>query len=115
MSIYEDLKRAYALKRLTNAFEGFVGLAPNEQLPAEQYARNTQVLSHWLDRLRDNSPQDITDTLFKQMKRAQRRGDARRFNCQTVLLELLVESNLALDLATYSAFIGMDEARQEGS
>lgn len=49
------------------------------------------------------------------MKRSQRRGDARRFNCQTVLLELLVESNLALDLATYSAFNCMEEARQEGS
>ena len=115
MSIYEDLKRAYALKRLTNTFEGFVGLAPHEQLPAEQYARNTRIISHWLDQLRGNSPQDITDTLFKQMKRSQRRGDARRFNCQTVLLELLVESNLALDLATYSAFNCMEEARQEGS
>ncbi|MDY7533825.1 hypothetical protein RGV33_19390 [Pseudomonas sp. Bout1] len=115
MSIYEDLKRAYALKRLTTAFEGFVGLAPDEQLPAEHFARNTRTLAHWLDHLRGNAPLDITDTLFKQMKRSQRRGDARRFNCQTVLLELLVESNLALDLATYSAFNGMEEARQEGS
>lgn len=115
MSIYEDLKRAYALKRLTTAFEGFVGLAPDEQLPAEQFAHNTRTLAHWLDHLRGHSPLDITDTLFKQMKRSQRRGDARRLNCQTVLLELLVESNLAVDLATHSAFSGMEEARQEGS
>ncbi|MCS3420065.1 hypothetical protein HX875_27630 [Pseudomonas yamanorum] len=115
MSIYGDLKRAYALKGLTTAFEGFAGLAPNEHLPAEQYARNTQVMSRWLDHLRGNSPLDITDTLFKQMRRAQRRGDARRFNSQTVLLGLLVESNMAVDLATYSAFNRVGAARQEGS
>ena len=49
------------------------------------------------------------------MRRAQRRGDARRFNSQTVLLGLLVESNMAVDLATYSAFNRVGAARQEGS
>ncbi|MEG8244092.1 hypothetical protein [Pseudomonas paracarnis] len=102
MSIYKDLKRAYALNRLTAAFESFVGLAPNEQLPADRYARNTRAISHWLDHLRGDSPLDITDTLLKQMKRSKHRSHARRFNSQVALLDLLVESNLALNLATYS-------------
>jgi len=114
MNIYAYLKRAYALKRLTTVFERFVGMASNEPVAAGQRLQNTQAMSYWLDHLRGNSPLEITDTLFRQMKGSRRRGDALRFNSQTVLLELLVESNLALDLASYSAFKWGD-ARQEGS
>jgi hypothetical protein len=49
------------------------------------------------------------------MKRARNRGNARRFNAQTTLLALMVESNLALDLATYSAFLCAVSSRQAGS
>jgi len=115
MSVYSYLRRAYALKRLTIVFEGFVGIARNEPVAAGQRARNTQTISHWLDQLRGSSQQQVTHTLFKQMKGAQRRSNALRFNSQTVLLELLVESNLALDLASYSAFMCSDSARHEGS
>lgn len=115
MSVYSYLRRAYALKRLTIVFEGFVGIARNEPVADGQRTRNTQTISHWLDQLRGSSPQQVTDTLFKQMKGAQRRGNALRFNSQTVLLELLVESNLALDLASYSAFMCSGSVRQEGS
>ncbi len=79
MSIYSYLRRAYALKRLTIVLEGMWGYpAPNRQPPGN--VRNTQTISHWLDLLRGSSPQQITHTLFKQMKCAQRRGNALRFN-----------------------------------
>lgn len=115
MTIYGYLRRAYALKKLTAAFEGFVGLARSESLPQAQRSRNSQVIAHWLDQLKGSSPLEITDTLFKQMKGSRRRGNAQRFSSQTVLLELLVESNLAMDLTTYSAFMSIGDTRQEGS
>jgi len=115
MNPYVYVKRAYALKKLTIVFEGFVTQARSETVPAGQRARNTQMISRWLDLLRGSSPRQVTHTLFKQMKGAQRRGHSRRFNSQTVLLELLVESNLALDLASYSAFTSEGSARHEGS
>lgn len=110
MSLLGDLRRGYALRKLTGMFEGF-----GEPVSAQQYQRNTQVIGHWLDQLHDSSPRQITHTLFKQMTVTRRRGDTRRFNAQTVLLGLMVESNLALDLATYSAFLCAAPSRQEGS
>ncbi len=110
MSLLGDLKRGYALRKLTGMFEGF-----GEPVSAEQYQRNTQVIGHWLDRLHGSSARQITHSLFKQMRDARRRGDARRFNAQTVLLELMVESDLALDLVTYSALLCAASSRQAGS
>lgn len=110
MSLLGDLKRGYALKKLTDMFEGFA-----EPALGANYTRNTQVISHWLDQLQGNSPQEITHTLFKQMKNTRRKNDRRRFYAQTVLLALMVESNLALDLATYSAFLSAVSNRQAGS
>lgn len=110
MSVLNDLIRRYALRKLTGMFEGFA-----EPALGTQYRRNTQAISRWLEQLQGSSPQQITHTLFKQMKDARRRADVRRFNAQTVLLELLVESNRALDLVTYSAGLCAASSRQEGS
>ncbi len=110
MNLLEDLRRSYALRKLTGLFEGFT-----EPATGLQYRRNTQAIGRWLDQLQDSSPQQITHTLFKQMKKAQRLGNEPRFNAQTVLLALMVESNRALDLATYSAFLCAVPNRQEGS
>ena len=110
MSLWAGLRRGYALRRLTGMFEGFA-----EPVQGAQYQRNTRVIGHWLDLLRGSSPQQITHALFQQMKRARRRGNAQRFNAQTTLLALMVESNLALDLATYSAFLCAVSRRQAGS
>ncbi|WDU64615.1 hypothetical protein LRS56_09175 [Pseudomonas poae] len=110
MSLLGDLRRGHALRKLTGLFEGF-----GEPASPAQYTRNTQVIGHWLDRLQGSSPQQITDTLFKQMRGACRRNDVRRFNAQTVLLGLMVESHLALDLVTYSAGLCAAPSRQEGS
>ena len=110
MSLLADVRRGYALRKLTGMFEGFA-----EPVSGEQYQRNTQAIGRRLDQLQGSSAKQITHTLFKQMKGAHRRGNVRRFNAQTVLLELMVESNLALDLVTYSAFLGAVSSRQEGS
>lgn len=110
MSLLGDWRRSYALRKLTAMFEGF-----SEPAQGAQYERNTRAIGHWLDHLRGSSPLEITHSLLKQMKDARRRGDARRFNAQTVLLELMVDSNLALDLATYSAFVCAVSRRQTGS
>ncbi|TFY87692.1 hypothetical protein DYL59_18050 [Pseudomonas kairouanensis] len=110
MSLLGDWRRGYALRKLTGIFEGF-----GEPPQGEQYQRNTRAIGHWLDHLRTSSPLDITHALLKQMKDARRRGDVQRFNAQTVLLELMVDSNLALDLATYSAFVCAVSRRQAGS
>ncbi|WEX13370.1 hypothetical protein P2T68_22375 [Pseudomonas sp. G11] len=115
MNPYVHLRRAYALKKLTQVFETFVGIALTEPLGAGQRSRNTQTISHWLDQLQGSPPQAVTHTLFKQMNGARRQGNQRRFNSQTVLLQLLVESNLALDLAAYSAFMCRETVRQAGS
>ena len=110
MSLWAGLRRGYALRRLTGMFEGFA-----EPAHGAQYQRNTRAIGRWLDQLRGSSPQQITHALFQQMKRARRRGNAQRFNAQTTLLALMVESNLALDLATYSAFLCAVSSRQAGS
>lgn len=110
MSLLDDVKRSYALRKLTGMFEGFT-----EPAVGAQYWRNTQAIGRWLGRLQGSSPQEITHTLFKQMKAAQRRGDVQRLNAQTVLLALMVDSNRALDLATYSTFLYAVSSRQEGS
>jgi len=110
MSLLDDWRRSYALRKLTGIFEGFT-----EPAHGAQYQHNTRAVGHWLDQLHGSSPLDITHALLKQMKGARRRGDARRFNAQTVLLELMVDSNLALDLATYSAFVCAVSRRQAGS
>lgn len=115
MSIYGYLRRAYVLQRLATLFEGFIDPRATRSVPEFQRLQNTRTISHWLDQLRRSSKLDITKTLLRQMKSSQHRGQELRFNAQTVLLELLVESNLALDLTTYSAFICAEEARQEGS
>jgi hypothetical protein len=91
-------------------FEGFA-----EPAVGTQYRRNTLAIGRWLEQLQGSSPQQITHTLFKQMIEARRRGDVQRFNAQTVLLELMVESNRALDLVTYSALLCAASSRQEGS
>lgn len=103
MNLYGQVKRAHALKKLTTVFEGFVGAARSQPVPDIQRSQNTRTISHWLDQLRGNSPLEVTDALFEQMKDAQRQGNTLRFNSQTVLLELLVDSKLALDLVTYSS------------
>lgn len=110
MSVLDDLIRSYALRKLTGMFESFA-----EPAVGAQYRRNTQAISRWLEQLQGSSPLQITHTLFKQMKEARRRGDIRRLNAQTVLLELMVDSNQALDLVTYSAFPCAASSRQEGS
>jgi hypothetical protein len=110
MSLWAGLRRGYALRRLTGIFEGFA-----EPVQRAQYQRNTRAIGRWLNQLRGSSPQQITHALFQQMKRARRRGNARRFNAQTTLLALMVESKLALDLATYSAFLCAVSSRQAGS
>ncbi|WP_339539359.1 hypothetical protein [Pseudomonas sp. RA_5y_Pfl1_P24] len=110
MSLLDDVIRRYALRKLTVMFEGFA-----EPAVGAQYRRNTQAIGRWLEQLHGSSPQEVTHTLFKQMKKARRRDDVRRFNAQTVLLELLVESNRALDLVTYSAFLCAASERHEGS
>lgn len=110
MSLLGDVRRGYALRKLTGMFEGF-----GEPASGAQYQRNTQAIGRWLDQLQGSSALQITHALFKQMQGAHRRGDLRRFNAQTVLLELMVESNLALDLVTYSAFLCAASNRQEGS
>lgn len=74
-----------------------------------------RTIAHWLDPLHGSSRQAITPTLLKPMKSARRRGNTRRFSSQTVLLPLLVESNLALDLATYSALECTEPVRHLGS
>ncbi|WP_282397731.1 hypothetical protein [Pseudomonas sp. PS01298] len=110
MSLWGEVKRGYALRKLTGMFEGFA-----EPASPEQYQRNTQAIGHWLDQLHGSSPQQITQALFGQMKSARRRRDARRFQAQTQLLALMVDSNLALDLAAYSACLGAASRRQAGS
>lgn len=110
MSVLDDLIRGYALKKLTGLFEGFA-----EPAQGAQYRRNTQAMGRWLEHLYGSSPQQITHTLFKQMQTARRRGDTRRFNAQTVLLTLLVDSNRAQDLVAYSAWRCPASARQEGA
>lgn len=110
MSLLGDMRRGYALRKLTGMFEGFV-----EPAVDAQYQQNTRAIGHWLDRLQGSSALQITHALFKQMQGAKRRGDAQRFNAQTVLLELMVVSNLALDLASYSAWVCAASKRQAGS
>ncbi|MCJ7959735.1 MAG: hypothetical protein MUW57_25075 [Pseudomonas sp.] len=110
MNLLDDVIRSYALRKLTGMFERF-----GEPVGGAQYRRNTQAISRWLEQLQGSSPQQITHALFKQMKEARRRGDVRRLNAQTVLLELMVDSNRALDLVTYSAFLCAASSRQEGS
>ena len=91
MSLLDEVIRSYALRKLTGMFEAFA-----EPAAGAQYLRNTQAIGRWLNQLQGSSPQQITHTLFKQMKEARRRGDVRRFNAQTVLLELLVEEDVTL-------------------
>lgn len=110
MNLWEDLRRSHALRKLTGIFEGLV-----EPAVGAQYQQNTRAIGYWLDQLQGSSPQQITRALLKQMQGAQRRGDMRQFNAQTVLLELMVESNRALDLATYSALPRAAPRRQAGS
>lgn len=110
MSLLEDVRRSYALRKLTRLFEGFA-----EPAVGAQYRRNTQAIGRWLDQLHGSSPQQVTHTLFKHMRESRSRGDEQRFNAQTVLLELMVESNRALDLVTYSALLCVASSRQEGS
>lgn len=110
MSLLDDVIRSYALRKLTGMFEGFA-----EPAVGTQYRRNTLAIGRWLEQLQGSSPQQITHTLFKQMIEARRRGDVQRFNAQTMLLELMVESNRALDLVTYSALLCAASSRQEGS
>ncbi|NJJ57791.1 hypothetical protein [Pseudomonas sp. B14(2022)] len=110
MNLWGHLRRSHALRKLTGMFEGFV-----EPAVGAQYQQNTRAIGHWLDQLQNSSPQQITRTLLKQMQDAQRRGDRRRFNAQTVLLELMVDSNRALDLVTYSALSCVEPKRQAGS
>ncbi|OIN46637.1 hypothetical protein BLL37_30970 [Pseudomonas azotoformans] len=110
MSLLDDVIRSYALRKLTGMFEGFA-----EPPVGTQYRRNTQAIGRWLEQLHGSSPQQITHTLLKQMNEARLRGDMRRFNAQTVLLELMVDSHRALDLVTYSAFVCAASSRQEGS
>jgi hypothetical protein len=115
MKAYDDLMRVYALKKLTRMFEGFV-LHTRQQSPDPastevQRAQNTQQIGTWLGRLRGSSRYQVTETLFRQMQHARRRGNAVRFNAQSLLLELLVEGNLAVDLVSYSTR-DADSARQ---
>lgn len=110
MSLLSALKRRYALRKLTAVFERF-----DEPAVGAQYRHNTQAIGHWLGQLQDSSPLQITHALFQQMKAARAEGDGRRFNAQTVLLELMVESQRALDLAAYSAFLCAASSRQDGS
>ncbi|MBC3302932.1 hypothetical protein SAMN04490182_1547 [Pseudomonas cedrina] len=110
MSLLSGLIRSYALRKLTGMFEGFA-----EPAVGAQYRRNTQAIGHWLEQLQGSSPQQVTHTLFRQMEAARRRGDTRRFNAQTVLLALMVDSNRAQDLGTYSAVLRGASARQEGA
>jgi hypothetical protein len=110
MSLLGGLRRGHALRKLTGMFQGFV------EPPADaQYQQNTRAIGHWLDQLQGSSPLQITHALFKQMQGAKRRGDAQCFNAQTVLLDLMVDSNLALDLASYSALVCAAPRRQAGS
>ena len=46
MNPYVHLRRAYALKKLTQVFETFVGIALTEPLEAGQRSHNTQTISH---------------------------------------------------------------------
>ena len=110
MSLLDEVIRSYALRKLTGMFEAFA-----EPAVGAQYRRNTQAIGRWLNQLQGSSPQQITHTLFKQMKEARRRGDVRRFNAQTVLLVLLVDSNRALDLVNYSASLCAESNRHEGA
>lgn len=107
--------RACALKKLTRAFEGFMGAGSSQPVTEHQRSRNTRQIGHWLDQLSGSSPLAITDALFQQMKEAQRRGNTPRLNAQTVLLALLVEHRLAVELGTYSAFMPLGNSRQDGS
>ena len=108
---FDDLMLGYVLKKLTDVFEGIVAVSKNtfsdkatgvEDVWQRKTAKKLPV---WLQRLKISTPYQVTHVLLDQMHAARKLKRGRRFEAQAALLEALVEAELAMDVANYSAAV----------
>jgi hypothetical protein len=111
LDAFDDLLLGYALKKLTDVFEGILQVSKNTStdkatgvldIRQSKYAHKLSVL---LGRLRVNTPYQVTHVLIDQMHAARKLNHDLRFAAQVALLEALVEDGLAMHVSSYSVAV----------
>ncbi|WP_339524461.1 hypothetical protein [Pseudomonas sp. EL_65y_Pfl2_R96] len=111
MIAFDDLMLGYILKKLTDVFEEIVAVSKNtfpDTATGVADVRQRKIekeLPVWLQRLKISPPYQVTHVLLDQMHAARKLKRGLRFEAQAALLEALVEADLAMDVANYSAAV----------
>lgn len=108
---FDDLMLGYVLKKLTGVFEGVVAVSKStvsDKATGVADVRQRKIAKKhpvWVQRLKISTPYQVTHVLLDQMHAARKLKCGLRFEAQAALLEALVEAELAMDVANYSAAI----------
>jgi hypothetical protein len=111
LEAFDVLILGYVLKKLTDVFEEIVAVSKNtfaDNTTAAEGTRQCKTakkLPVWLRRLKISTPYQVTHVLLDQMHAARKLKRGLRFEAQAALLEALVEEELAMDVASYSAAV----------
>lgn len=108
---FDDLILGYTLKKLTGVFEELLAVSrqhyPDNMAGVLGMAqvKAAKSIPGWLKRVKCSSPFEVTHVLIEQMNQSRKFQHGLRIEAQAVLLEALVEAELAMDEASYSEFV----------